>query len=93
MNASLEFPAALHDILGREGLHRKRHVHDARRMSLCGGKIDESSFSEKVNRAPIVQSVAIDEIANVFAGVGGAVDSSWRAFTFSESTKRSSRRI
>ena len=50
--------------LGGQGLGGEAHVHDAGRVAVGGGQVDQPALAEDVEPAAVGQDVLVDELAD-----------------------------
>src|SRR5438045_6669293 len=61
VHADVEFLLLQHEVLGGQRLVGEAHVHDARRVALGRGEIDQPSLAEQEQLAAVAQTELLDE--------------------------------
>ena len=61
----VELALVLERPLGREGLGGEAHVHDAGRVAVGGGEVDQAAFAEDVEPSAVGLDVFVDEFADL----------------------------
>ena len=57
-------PLLLDRPLGRQGLGGEAHVHDAGRVAVGGGQVDQPALAQDVEPAAVLEDVLVDELAD-----------------------------